>query len=355
MGYPVSQLISEAFYTSGIVSREFQTVQGDQELTALLKLNEILTDTAIETDMIPFFTSSYTFPAVVGQEMYFIPNLDDMETLVFFINSIRYQMRKNPRDQYFGSGRAQNVESLPFNWHAERTLGGTNVFIYFFPDQQYPMQATGLFRLQQVSLFQDLNSPVTTANLGFPTFPAPVTAPPTFNILNAGELVVNGVDLEGFYLNLSAFIYSINNGTILNPGPRIPYVSASLSPTGQVVFTNIAGSSITITTTGNNPIVNGITFSAFSTTNGPLSQTFMAMVLDQYYINYLQYRLADRLCTAYNFILPPGAQLQLDKYLLMISKRSSPIDMTMSKISTLTTQGAINYAQINIGHGWTTG
>ncbi len=53
MAYPVTLVISEAFYTSGIVSRQFQTVAGDQEETGFLKLNEILTDTGIESDMIP--------------------------------------------------------------------------------------------------------------------------------------------------------------------------------------------------------------------------------------------------------------------------------------------------------------
>lgn len=235
MAYPVTLLISEAFYTSGIVSRNFQTVAGDQEQTGFLKLNEILSDTAIEEDMIPYFTTSYDFNAVPGQEMYFIPNLSDPETLTFFINTIRYQMRKESQDLYFGAARAENVESLPYNWHCERCLGGCNLFIYFFPDTAYPMQLTGRFRLQTVTINQDLS-----------------------------------------------------------------------------------------------------------------------LILDQYYINYLQYRLADRLCTAYNFAPSPSLTKQLLQYQQMISKRSSPMDLRINKISTLTPSQSINYAQINLGHGWTT-
>lgn len=234
MAYPVTSLISEAFYTSGIVSRQFQEVAGDQVQTGLIKLNEILTDTAIEEDMIPYFTTAYDFNAVAGQEMYFIPNLVKAETLTFFINTVRYQMSSTSQDLYFGSARAQNVESLPYNWHCERCIGGANIFIYFFPDTNYPMQLTGLFRLQAVNLDDDLST-----------------------------------------------------------------------------------------------------------------------YFDQYYINYLQYRLADRLCTAYNFVTPEGLAKQLAQYQQMISKRSSPMDLRINKISTMSPSQSINYAQVNLGKGWT--
>ena len=234
MAYLVTALISEAYYTSGIVSRSFQQVDGDQVQTGLVKLNEILSDTAIEDDMIPYFTTSYNFNAVSGQEMYFIPNLSKAETLTFFINTIRYQMSKVSQDLYYGSARAENVESLPYHWHCERCLNGSNLFIYFFPDTNYPMQLTGLFRLQTVTLDQDLS-----------------------------------------------------------------------------------------------------------------------LMIDQYYINYLQYRLADRLCTAYNFEVPQGLHKQLLQYQQMISKRSSPMDLRINKISTFNSNNSINYAQVNLGKGWT--
>ena len=337
MAYPVTELISEAFYTSGIVSREFQTVAGDQVITGLLKLNEILSDTAIETDMLPYYTTSYKFFSQINTEMYFIPNLDQCETLVFYLDTVRYQMRKNPRDQYFGQGRAQNVQSLPFNWHVERTLGGSNLFIYFFPDQDYPMEITGLFRLQSVVLGQDLNSALATANLGVPI----VTGTGNFA---AGELIVNDIDLAGTYAQPIDLVNYINTGVI-------PFVSADLS-TGQFILTNISGTNINIVSNGSEGTVNNVTFSNFSTVNGYMNQTFMPIALDQFYINYLQYYLADRLCTAYNFELPMGAAKQLLRYQQMISKRSSPMDLTMNKLSTLQTQSSINYGQVNIGRGF---
>jgi hypothetical protein len=266
-------------------------------------------------------------------------------------------MRKNTQDKYFGQGRAQNVESLPFNWHAERCFGGTNIFIYFFPDKQYPMQATGRFRLNNVLISQDLSSPVATANLGAVLF----TAPPATNaVLVAGQFVINNVDLAGSYASITAFINYINTGIV-------PGVNAILID-GQLILNNYTGNSINLVTSGGGATNNTISFVNFVTNGsntiipnpqiggiggGAINQTFTPMVLDQYYINYLQYRLADLLCIAYNFATPQNLKDKLDMYMQMISKKSSPIDMSIGKISTLGKLDFINYAQVNIGHGWT--
>lgn len=156
MAYTVTKLINDAYYASGIVSREFETVSGSQLQDGLDFLNDVLTDKAIEKDMIPYY-QKYVFNAVAGQETYFIPGLESLDTLVFFIDSVRYQMREVDRIQYFGSSRAENVTSLPFNWHLERTLGGANLYMYFKPNSNYPMEAWGLFRLLEVALNQDLS------------------------------------------------------------------------------------------------------------------------------------------------------------------------------------------------------
>jgi hypothetical protein len=340
MAYSVTKLIAEAFYTSGIVSRQFQTVAGDQERTAFDALNEILSDTLIETDMIPYYTTAYDFRLVAGQERYYIPNLTKPETMTFFIDSVRYQMNITQKDKYFGSGRADNVNSLPFNWNWERTLGGVNLFLYFFPERPYPAQITGWFTLNQVSLYQDLTSPLASANLGVPVVLGTGT-------LNPGELVVNGVDLAGTYATPQALV------TYINTMPPIPYVSAAIVQ-NQFILSNRSSGSIFIETTGNQDPANNISFSNFSTINGPLTQTFMPQALDQFYINYLQYRLAERLCTKYNFIVPAGCADQLLMYKQMISKKSAPLDLSINKISTLTRHSSINYAQVNLGHGWTT-
>ena len=233
MAYTVTQLITNAFYVSGIVSREFQTVSGTQVNDGLQLVNEIITDKYADKGMIPYYTK-YDFNVVKGQEQYFIPGLIEIETLVFFLNDVRFSMKKNSRINYFGCPRATNIESLPWNWHFERQLGGGSIYLYFLPDENYPLQAWGQFGLSEVSLGQDLT-----------------------------------------------------------------------------------------------------------------------LTYDDFYISYLKYAVADRICVNYNYETPPGVGLQLKKYELMISKQVGPLDLSMKKISTLGTHRSLNYAQANIGKSWT--
>ncbi len=235
MAYTVTELVNAAYYISGIVSREFETVQGSQLQDGFGMLNDILADKAIEKDMIPYYLK-YEFNAVAGQEEYFIPDLEKLDTLVFFINDIRYQMREVDRIKYFGSSRAANISSLPFNWHLERCYGGANLYLYFLPSSTYPMEAWGLFRLTEVTLNQNLS-----------------------------------------------------------------------------------------------------------------------LTLDRFYINYLKFALAERLCAEFNFIVPNGVSVQLRKYEAMIQSRSASMDLTMQKMSTLTNGTALNMGIVNLSGGFTTG
>jgi hypothetical protein len=339
MSYTVIKLITESWYTSGIVSREFETVSGTQINDGLNFLNQLLADTAIEKDVIPYFLK-YSFPSVGGQEEYFIPNLEKLETLVFFINDIRYQMTGMDRKEYFGGSRAK-VNSLPFNWHLERCVGGAKLYLYFLPSTNYPMEAWGQFRLNQVAINQDLVSSVARVNLG-------ATIVTGLGTLNAGDLVVNGVDLAGAYANAQALVNYINTGIV-------PNVSALLV-LNQLYLGNASGSSITVVTNGAANVANSVSFYNFSTTSGiPLNQTFMPMILDQFYINYLEFKLAKRMCAKYNFIVPVSVQEELTKYQAFISKKSAPMDLRQAKISCFGGSSNLSYSQANLGLGWHTG
>lgn len=339
MAYSVIQLITNAYYASGIVSREFQTVSGTQMSAGLQFLNDVLADKAIEKDMIPYFTQ-YEFFATAGQEKYFIPNLESIETLVFFINNVRYQMRPLSRKVYFGSSRADNINSLPFNWHMERCLGGANIFMYFKPQTNYPMQIWGTFRLAGVALNQNLGSDQCQATLGVCTLGGSKTFAP-------GQFVVNNVDLLGTYADAAALATYINSGVI-------PLVTASVVGT-QFILSAYQGVNINVSTTGDMGFTNFITFSSFSTQNGPLNQTFLPQGLDRFYINYLKFSLADRLCSEFNFTVPPGVAKQLLQYQVWISKRSAPLDMTQTKISTFDSGNTLSWGTVNLSGGWTVG
>lgn len=232
MTYTTLQLISNSYYESGIVSRGYETPTGQQTTDGLQFLNELLDDKTIDNGMIPYY-SEYDFFAVIGQEKYFIPNLINVDTFVFFIDTVRYQTQNRARRDYFGTSRANNIESLPGSWHIERCLGGANLYIYFLPNQNFPLTIWGQFRLAEVTINQDLS-----------------------------------------------------------------------------------------------------------------------LTLDQFYINFLKFELATRLCAEYNYSVPPGVDAGLKKYINLIDKQSGPMDLRLTKLSTLQRRGSINYGQVNIGHGW---
>ena len=232
MAYTTLQLINNAHYESGIVSRGFETVSGQQANDGLQFLNDLLQDKTVENGLIPYY-EKYNFNAVAGQETYFIPDLIEVDTFVFYIDTVRYQTENRARREYFGSSRADNIQSLPGSWHMERCFGGANLYIYFKPNTNYPLELWGQFRLNEVTINQDLS-----------------------------------------------------------------------------------------------------------------------LTLDRFYINYLKFDLAARLCIEYNYSIPIGVGKQLAKYEDNISKKSGPMDLRLIKLSSLQRRGGINYAQVNLGYGW---
>lgn len=232
MAYTTNQLISGAYYAADIVSRGFETVSGSQIGDGLIFLNNIITEKTVDDGMIPYETT-YTSDFVAGQEVYFIPNLIRIDTLVFFLDQVRYAMQAQKRNDYFGLSRADNIQSLPNQWYFEPKFGGGNLYIYFQPDRTYPFEIHGIFRLPSVSLGQDLS-----------------------------------------------------------------------------------------------------------------------LTLDEFYITYLRYALADRLCAEFSYTTPPNIIRQLNKYEAFINKKSRVLDLRLSKTSTLQKGGSFNYAFINLGKGW---
>lgn len=156
MAYTTNQLISSSFYASGVVSRDFETVSGSQVGDGLVWLNNIITEKTVDEGMIPY-EDTYNANFVIGQEIYPIPNLIQIDTLVFFLDAVRYAMKYEKRNAYFGTSRVENIQTLPFEWYFERQLGGGNLYIYFQPDRAYPMEIHGIFRLPSVALGQDLS------------------------------------------------------------------------------------------------------------------------------------------------------------------------------------------------------
>lgn len=231
MPYLARELINRAFYLSQVVSRELETVSGQQVSDGLVWLNALLSLKSAYSRLIPYY-QQYEFNATPTVEEYFVPNLVQPETLTFNIGPVRYSTMPAGRKAYFGAGRVDNINSLPFNWHFERVLGGSNIFLYFVPDSAYPIKIWGKFGFDNVTLDQDL--------------------------------------LETF---------------------------------------------------------------------------------DEYYIDYLRYRLALRICSEYGIPFQPQAMEELAE-LEQAMTDVSPPDLTLTKYSSLQGDGGINWADVNLGRGW---
>jgi hypothetical protein len=155
MAKTVRQLIIDSFYLSGITSRGLQTLSGDQEEDGLDLLNSILAFKSVDERKIPYFTD-FDFPTISQEEKYFIDGLIEVSTLTFNFGEVRFSMQAMTRGMYLGSGRANNVYSLPSTYHVERERGGANIFMYPIPDRVYDFKIYGKFNLGSVTIDQDL-------------------------------------------------------------------------------------------------------------------------------------------------------------------------------------------------------
>ena len=104
--------------------------------------------TANTITMIPRFRSLEltSFPS-----LYFIPDLVNSETLTLTKGVVRFPMRCVERKEYFGSGRADNITSFPYDYHLERLKDGTNLYLYFIPSEAYTIKIWGKFSLQEIA------------------------------------------------------------------------------------------------------------------------------------------------------------------------------------------------------------
>lgn len=155
MVYTTTKLITNSYYLSSVIARNLQTISGDQINDGLDLLNAMLSVKSANVRLVPYFRE-YDFAAEIGKETYFVPGLIAAETLTFNIGPIRYPIKPTKRLEYRGTGRIDNINSLPSEWNFERVLNGANVSLYFLPQQAFPMKLWGKFGLSNVALGQDL-------------------------------------------------------------------------------------------------------------------------------------------------------------------------------------------------------
>lgn len=163
MSYTSGELVTRSWFLTGIVSRELQEVSGTQFEAGLFCLNALLAMNTANMGMIPYFTKT-NFTGIVAEEAYFIPNLIQLETLTFVIpnatsptQTVRFPMSRKTREDYWATPRANGVESLSYIYDVVRTLGGSNLFIYFTPNNPFIFEMWGKYSLLSTVANQDLS------------------------------------------------------------------------------------------------------------------------------------------------------------------------------------------------------
>lgn len=77
----------------------------------------------------------------------------------------------------------------------------------------------------------------------------------------------------------------------------------------------------------------------------------LTTVYDNFYIEYLRYALADMMCQEYDIVFAPQKARMLQIYEKKLQDVSPP-DLSMRKFSSLQRGTTLDWAQVNIGHGW---
>ncbi len=167
MALTARELVTRSWFLSGIVARNLQTVTGDQITDGLALLNDLLNFKQIETEYIPYKTYDETLIAIPGQEKYFIKDCALIESVTFNIDTIRYPMDYMTQRKYFGSGRIDNITSLPYQWTYLREVGGVDLYMYFLPLGEFPIKIFGKFFLTDVSLETDMTLTLDTSYLEY--------------------------------------------------------------------------------------------------------------------------------------------------------------------------------------------
>jgi hypothetical protein len=213
MAYTAEQLVTRSWFLSGIVARNLQVPTGDQIYDGLQMLNDLLNFKQIETDLIPYWTY-IEFPAVGGQEFYFLPYVAAIESATFNIGVVRYPMDTTSRRMYYGSSRVDDISTLPFNWNYNRALGGGNLALYFKPESAYPMKLMVKLFLVDVTLQTDLTD-VTSTFLD----PLDPLAPPNYTPYTFINNNVQGYDTSYIeYLRYALAQYMCSEyGVLFNP------------------------------------------------------------------------------------------------------------------------------------------
>jgi hypothetical protein len=157
MAYTARQLVSESYYLSNVVSRGFETVSGEQLTDGINGLNKVLSWQSVNSDLIPYYKKE-ALTLVVGQEKYSVAHLLSVDTLFYYLGSVRIPIPVLTRRDYENRCRVEGVNTIPIMAYLERSKGGSDLYIYFPPDQVYTTYYIGKFGLDSVTADTDMTT-----------------------------------------------------------------------------------------------------------------------------------------------------------------------------------------------------
>ena len=227
MAYTAQTLITRSWYLSGIVARNLQVVTGDQITDGLMLLNALIGWKSFEIDLIPYWTY-FEFPAVMGQEMYFLPNVVAIESATFNIGVVRYAMDSVSRRKYFGSTRVDNISALPFDWYFNRSLGGGTLYMYFLPEGNFPIKIMAKYGLDQVTLQEDMLSVYDAAYIEYLRYALAQYMCSEYGILFNPESAKILQAIERQLMDVSPPDLSMTKGSILMRGPALNWADINI-------------------------------------------------------------------------------------------------------------------------------
>lgn len=229
MAYTVRLLVTNAWYLSGAVARRLQTPTGDQITEGFNLLNALLAIKTANNRLIPYYTL-VQIAGVIGQEIYFVPNLISVETLTFNIGSVRYSLLEQDRTTYFGTPRVDNIQALPYSYHVERAKGGANVYLYFTEAGAYPLNLMGKFGLMSVtSLDQDLSLTYDAFYIEYLRYALAEYMAADYGITLQPQIVAKLNEYEQIITDISPMDFTIQKLSTLQKNQTINYMMASLN------------------------------------------------------------------------------------------------------------------------------
>jgi hypothetical protein len=156
MAYTALELITEAYYLSGIVANTSQAT-GAQLSRGRNLLNGLLALKSSNVRLVPYATIQ-SFNTVIGQEAYTITNLISVDTLTYILSgTLRTPLTYVTPAEYFGVFRINGLTTLPSIYTVERVKGGAKIYIYPLVNAVYPVEIVGRFGLTAVSNSTDLS------------------------------------------------------------------------------------------------------------------------------------------------------------------------------------------------------